>query len=424
MNGDPCDPPDPKSCGSNELAFDPNIAPRSPADLGTRLGLRAPTSAQHLEMRNSLLANLRLAHMQHPRARVFYSRDHAHYARTRRWSPPSYTRRVIVDVVDELEGAGVVTHNRTWPSPLATKRSTLAAEPTLIGRLDVSSVEDLSYSLRYPIVLKDAGGQLLRFRSARRTRAMADDVNAQNEVLRSISIQLHDPAWNIDRYGLLRGVTGGVVNPQRVQLYRVFNNGMWSYGGRFYGGWWQQLPSETRLTLTIDGDAVDEEDYSGCHLNLMCAMAGIAPPDGDPYRVEAIEMAFAGNLATARQIAKISFQILLNANSYPSAQAAIASKIMEVNPTGSPPAASLVIKALKARFPAFQALWHSGLGLRLQRIDSDIAAHVMKRLRSKGIPTLPIHDSFVVQQRSRGELVDAMAAGFAVGLKLAQELAR
>ena len=36
-------------------------------------------------------------------------------------------------------------------------------------------------------------------------------------------------------------------------LYRVFNDTEFQTGGRFYGGWWQEIPSKYRDRITIDG---------------------------------------------------------------------------------------------------------------------------------------------------------------------------
>ena len=58
---------------------------------------------------------------------------------------------------------------------------------------------------------------------------------------------------------LLEGATGYASRKQRVFVnqdnfvYRVFNNGSWRQGGRFYGGFWQGIPSAYRKYIRIDG---------------------------------------------------------------------------------------------------------------------------------------------------------------------------
>jgi len=43
------------------------------------------------------------------------------------------------------------------------------------------------------------------------------------------------------------------IQLERFRLYRVFNNGSFDLGGRFYGGWWQRIPRDDRPYITING---------------------------------------------------------------------------------------------------------------------------------------------------------------------------
>ena len=50
-----------------------------------------------------------------------------------------------------------------------------------------------------------------------------------------------------------------------------------------------------------------------------------------------------------------------------------------------------------------------GVGLRLQRIDSDLVMSVLNRLTERGVPCLPVHDSFIVAKEDHeGLLKEAM----------------
>lgn len=56
-------------------------------------------------------------------------------------------------------------------------------------------------------------------------------------------------------------------------LYRVFNNSDFGQGGRFYGGWWQQIPRDMRKYITIDTKQTVELDFANLHpwiLYLYC----------------------------------------------------------------------------------------------------------------------------------------------------------
>jgi hypothetical protein len=69
------------------------------------------------------------------------------------------------------------------------------------------------------------------------------------------------------------------------KLYRIFNRGSFSNGGRFYGTWWQQIPKEIRPQLLIDGEPTIEHDYPQLHPNMLYAQIG-ARLEGDAYAVD------------------------------------------------------------------------------------------------------------------------------------------
>ena len=73
---------------------------------------------------------------------------------------------------------------------------------------------------------------------------------------------------------------------ERVRLYRVFNNGSFDEGGRFYGGWWQNLPSEYRQFITINGHTTSEYDYSAPSILAMLYAELGQPLRDDAYEIE------------------------------------------------------------------------------------------------------------------------------------------
>ena len=51
-------------------------------------------------------------------------------------------------------------------------------------------------------------------------------------------------------------------------------------GGRFYGGWWQNIPKEYRHHLAVNGKKMVELDYSNQHPSILYAQAAeIRPAD-------------------------------------------------------------------------------------------------------------------------------------------------
>ena len=54
-----------------------------------------------------------------------------------------------------------------------------------------------------------------------------------------------------------------------------FVRGQPNKDGRFYQGWWQHVPSDTRRHILIDGKKPLEIDYSGMCMRLLYASEGV-----------------------------------------------------------------------------------------------------------------------------------------------------
>ena len=52
------------------------------------------------------------------------------------------------------------------------------------------------------------------------------------------------------------------VDLSRKTITRIFTNGSFEECGRFYRGWWQNVPSEYRKYITIDESVTTEYDFS------------------------------------------------------------------------------------------------------------------------------------------------------------------
>jgi len=75
------------------------------------------------------------------------------------------------------------------------------------------------------------------------------------------------------------------LGPDNKFVRRVFNGGLagnWERGGRFYGGWWQQIDKEERSKIYINDKPTLEVDFKAFHPNLLSNELGVTLPD-DPY---------------------------------------------------------------------------------------------------------------------------------------------
>ena len=55
-------------------------------------------------------------------------------------------------------------------------------------------------------------------------------------------------------------------------LARIFINNSFGEGGRFYRGWWQNVPSEYRPYITINSKLTQEHDYSQLNPNMIYSL--------------------------------------------------------------------------------------------------------------------------------------------------------
>ncbi len=323
-------------------------------------------------------------------------RDKSFYAGTRRYRPRVLTHSSAMGALDRLIEGGWIEEQRSRPGSQSRYRSRYRPQAAFLEAIALQSLGDLAFVPMELVRLKDSSKRLTGYRDTAQTRAMRRELVAQNEAIASIEIRVDCVDWRIDGRGLLRNDLA-VVNPRKVSLYRVFNGG-WDFGGRLYGGFWQNLPSAARLCLRIDGEVTVEHDFRHLHPTFMAAMAGVDFKGADPYRIDGFD----------RSDVKRSFNILLNAPTMDAAHRAI---LQTLSPEGDEPPgrrARAVVEAIRRQHPKFSEFWGSGLGLRLQRVDSHLCLRVLARMRALGIVALPVHDSFVVPAQASGHLLEAM----------------
>lgn len=243
------------------------------------------------------------------------------------------------------------------------------------------------------VLLRDTEHRLTRYAHTSETRTMRANVRRLNELLEGTDIALtrsYNPLIDFDdKYA-----------GQNTDLYRVFNNGSFEQGGRFYGGWWQHAKRYLRPFIIIDGQPTVEADFKGLHPAILFAKAGLDIP-ADPY---ALVPGIAENPGL-REHAKTTFLALLNATgrteeprNFDSDTHGMKSKAFR--------------RLVEQSFPMLPGIFGTGMGLRLQREDSDLAEQVMLHFADMGVPVLPVHDSFIVAAQHQDELIRVMQAAF------------
>jgi len=195
--------------------------------------------------------------------------------------------------------------------------------------------------------------------------------------------------------------TPAAINFLRVGLRRIFARGSFEKHGRFYGGWWQSVPSKYRPFITIDDRKTVELDYSGMALRLLYAIEGRDIGEDDPY---AIGIPDEGNPGKRALIKEFTNAILNDENGR------FRLKTTELDFLGV--AHHELLRLIERRHHHVAHHFNTGVGLKLMYQDSVIAEKVMHNLMSLDIVCLPIHDSFIVRTGFEQALELAMNVAF------------
>jgi hypothetical protein len=195
--------------------------------------------------------------------------------------------------------------------------------------------------------------------------------------------------------------------PDEELSYRVFNDPELFTGGRFYGGWWQNIPREYRRYMIVNGKQMVELDYSNQHPSILYAQASVSRPDdcySDVIKLHNLPQGLTSN--DLRDMVKAAFNAMLNSP-----------KQFKQAPSGVNPAKfglkwADVSESIMDYHKPIAHHFYTGVGLRLQRMDSDIAEKVLLHFAHKGIAILPLHDSFMMHHGYESSLEPVMSSAF------------
>jgi len=183
-------------------------------------------------------------------------------------------------------------------------------------------------------------------------------------------------------------------------LVRIFINNSFAEGGRFYRGWWQNVPSEYRPYITINSKLTQEHDYSQLNPNMIYSLYNHELGSEDAYsRVLGHEH---------RETVKEAFNAMFQANTE------LKSKPSKLSLDEIGMSWKELREAILNAHKPIKDLFFTGLGNRLQFEDSIIAESIMLQFAKMDYPALPIHDSFLMHHAfgNSGELEEAMRRAF------------
>ncbi|MDA0900495.1 MAG: hypothetical protein O3B35_05645 [Proteobacteria bacterium] len=184
-------------------------------------------------------------------------------------------------------------------------------------------------------------------------------------------------------------------------LTRIFSNGRFDNGGRFYRAWWHNVPSEYRKYITIDSKRTCEYDYSQLNPHMVYFLKGAKMGDEDAY-----DRVFDGE---HRDIVKEAFNAMIQASTD------LTHKPRKLDLSEVDLDWPTLKQAILDAHKPIADVFFQGHGNYLQFIDSCIAENVMLNfIRAEDAPVLPVHDSFIMHYAygELGELEEEMRRSF------------
>ena len=188
------------------------------------------------------------------------------------------------------------------------------------------------------------------------------------------------------------------IDLSKRTLTRIFANGSFKEGGRFYRGWWHNVPSEYRKFITIDEGVTTEYDFSQLSPHMLYFAYNHKLGEEDAY----------GRVLDGehRDVVKKAFNAMVQSSS-PLNRKPTSLNMDDLDMSWG----ELRQRILEAHKP-IKDLFFCGTGNKLQYVDSCIAESVMLHFAKQNLVALPVHDSFIMREQYAGELEEAMRRGF------------
>lgn len=376
-----------------------------------------------------IVANALRAHFFRTSECVAYLRGNNDYATRPRWLSGSGMR----STADRIARAGLIeltpgrwggTHPQFGRGCAATYR---IAEP-LLNLIDFCGASARTVGKPVPLpssLIKLRAGQddpkrLLPIKVTDETSSWTSDLDRYNWFADEHDVYIDEfcstsekkllAAWN--KKLAERSRQPGLTTPEffNRHLNRIFNDGTFDHGGRLYGAWYQYVPKWMRRRITIDQRKTVELDFSGMSVRMLYHLNGIDYLR-DPYelpKLSAYAVATGRPRKHFRGAIKKLIQAMLN-----NEDDELQPEMIELEASFRPKYTRVEVRdMILEQHGAISAAFGSGVGKRLQRLDSDIALEIIVSLMGEGILGLPIHDSFIVMRAHKRMLYEQMTNSY------------
>lgn len=383
------------------------------------------TITKHLSI---IILNLWKVWLKDKKKFVGFSRDKLFYSvYPKRYNKDNFSFKGVA-VVDALTETKFIDFINGVNFPNFKARSRIRAKPKLI-KLIVKKfgIGPSNFQLARNIeciFLKDEEKNEKDYKDNKRTKEMRAGLIEYNNLLRRSHIDIP----NFPKEGIERIDEDGEISKlnnyhfdsdEHKFVHRVFNNGSWKQGGRFYGAWWTEIKhkgEEWRKYIRINNKPTTEIDFKNLHIVFLYAMKKI-----DFFKevgTDAYELSKFGYKKGDKKLRQLLKEILLTAVNCEKGIRKDTGKVIQainkvVNITKREQYSwvrkdKLDIEKLINDFAELhkpiKKYFFSGKGVELQYVDSLIAEKIINHFTKLDIPVLCLHDSFIIQtQHSIGD---------------------
>jgi hypothetical protein len=375
----------------------------------------------------ALLLNLFAAYETNERRHVAIGLNRNTYSERGRYRSSWVSHDITTALLKALRAVGLIEWAKGFRDRKRNKGfvTRIRARRALINKFDTARLQ-VNLLFREPeyerVRLKDTRKELAKYQDSEQTRSMRGSLKFINSALSGVFIGLEVPDE------LLAPLMGRVDNAwewfdeeERVpvdftntQLYRVFNDGRFDRGGRFYGGWWQSVRRRLRKHIQIWDEtegiaaATREVDYSSMQPALAYCERGLEPPT-DAYAVAELQR----ESEVVRPLLKAALLRMLNASSRRRALSSLRQHYRDAGAAPDLPQPEEIVACLERFHAPIASMFYQGwCGKYLMYLESQIAEQVMLEMCRRGLVVLPIHDSFIVNERYYEVLIAAMERAF------------
>ena len=367
---------------------------------------------QILKHLKAVVLDLYVGYSTDPHLYIGYPRGRDQYSKDSRLGQLFFGFRPMIRVVDGLEVLGYLENHKGFQdrSTGRGRQARMRATERLLDLIQNHSVTPFMVEREDEevIVLRDGNNEDVPYEDTDETRRMRKQLRSFNSFLGEFNLGLSCPLDEVRQIILDR--KANPIDYSRTRVRRKFKYDF-SSGGRFYDGWWQEMPKDFRPYIIIDGEPCSELDYSGQHLLLLYATKGEEyywlRGVGDPYEIKGLG-------ERGRDLMKQVVVCCVNAESRLEAVQAVRQEINFNYPDFTSTNAFIdpLIDATLERHPILADCFFSTMWKELQYKDSQIAEYVLTDMKARGQLALPVHDSFVVQDQYIAHLYATMKEAY------------